>query len=333
MELDNILLNTNISYKIISPYQKIENDKERIKTKFNFNISRTSTNSSIFKQSSMPTQKNSIIIRNKNQKIKNKLLNHNNLDIKPFRPKSTINKKIDIAKNNNSMGNNKILNGPSKATIVSRKNKSIKNPKCNLTDENNNNKQPINNNAKKKKNYIPYRTQNNNTENQIKNNNILNNITYSNYNSFINENSLTFLENQKYLIQDNISKTQPIIQGINNYNAKYNNTQNNYNNFDININNNFDNYFNLNIDGENGKATGIGNEFSESFNKSSFSGSSKTSELHEDILNIKNNTNTSANENIQIINNDNYIIKSFAGINKNVKDNKNENQLKKMKKN
>ena len=329
MELDNILLNTNISYKIISPYQKIENDKERIKTKFNFNISRTSTNSSIFKQSSMPTQKNSIIIRNKNQKIKNKLLIHNNLDIKPFRPKSTINKKIDIAKNNNSMGNNKILNGPSKATIVSRKNKSIKNPKCNLTDENNNNKQPINNNAKKKKNYIPYRTQNNNTENQIKNNNILNNITYSNYNSFINENSLTFLENQKYLIQDNISKTQPIIQGINNYNAKYNNTQNNYNNFDININNNFDNYFNLNIDGENGKATGIGNEFSESFNKSSFSGSSKTSELHEDILNIKNNTNTSANENIQIINNDNYIIKSFAGINKNVKDNKNENQFKK----
>ena len=328
MELDNILLNTNISYKIISPYQKIENDKERIKTKFNFNISRTSTNSSIFKQSSMPTQKNSIIIRKKNQKIKNKLLIHNNLDIKPFRPKSTINKKMDISKNNNSMGNNNILNGPSKATIVSRKNKSIKNPKCNLTDGSNNNKKSINNNAKKKKNYIPYRTQNNNTENQIKNNNILNNITYSNYNSFINENSLTLLENQKYFIQDNISKTQPIIKGINNYNAKYNNTQN-HNYFDVNINNNFDNYFNLNIDGENGKATGIGNEFSESFNKSSCSGSSKTSELHEDILNIKNNTNTSANENVQIINNDNYIIKTFDGINKNVKDNKNENQIKK----
>ena len=66
MELDNILLNNNISYKIISPFQKIENDKERIKSKFNFNISRTSTNSSVFIQSSMPTQKNSIIIHNKN---------------------------------------------------------------------------------------------------------------------------------------------------------------------------------------------------------------------------------------------------------------------------
>ena len=31
-------MNNNISYKIISDNQKIENDKERIKSKFNFNI-------------------------------------------------------------------------------------------------------------------------------------------------------------------------------------------------------------------------------------------------------------------------------------------------------
>ena len=329
MELDNILLNNNISYKIISPFQKIENDKERIKSKFNFNISRTSTNSSVFKQSSMPTQKNSIIIHNKKQKIKNKLLNHNNHDIKPFRPKSTINKKIHISKNNNSMSNKKDINGTSEAIELSRKNKSIKNKNYNTNDENINIKNQNNDNKKINKNYIPYNTQNNtNTENQVKNTNIINNITYSNYNNFINENSLNILENQKYLVQDNISKTQPILEGINNYSSKYNYNRTNNNNFDININgNNLDNYFSVKIENENGEATVIGNDFSESINKSSFS--SKTSELHEDILNIKNNTNISANENVQIMNNENYVIKTFDGINKNIKDSTNENKMKK----
>ncbi len=68
MELENLLMNNKISYKIISAYQKVENDKERIKSKFNFNISRTSTNSSVLKQSkhsSLPTQQNSIICHKK----------------------------------------------------------------------------------------------------------------------------------------------------------------------------------------------------------------------------------------------------------------------------
>ena len=38
MEVNNLRMNNNISYKIISDNQKIENDKERIKSKFNFNI-------------------------------------------------------------------------------------------------------------------------------------------------------------------------------------------------------------------------------------------------------------------------------------------------------
>ena len=60
----NVTGRRSIEYKIISTNQKIENDKERIKSKFNFNISRTSTNSSAIKQSNIPTQKNSIIVKN-----------------------------------------------------------------------------------------------------------------------------------------------------------------------------------------------------------------------------------------------------------------------------
>ena len=37
MDENHLILNNNISYKLISPNQKIENDKERIKIKFNFN--------------------------------------------------------------------------------------------------------------------------------------------------------------------------------------------------------------------------------------------------------------------------------------------------------
>ena len=52
---------------------------------------------------------------------------------------------------------------------------------------------------------------------------------------------------------------------------------------------------------------------SESFKKSSFSCSSKTSELHNDILNIKADSENEGN--IDIVNNNNYIIKNYNGIN------------------
>ena len=307
MELNNILLNNNISYKIISPYQKIENDKERIKSRFNFNISRTSTNSSIFKQSSLPTQKNSII-GNKKNNIKNKLLQQNDkkLNITHYRPKSTINVKINTKTNNNSMTNN-LLQTQGKDSGISYKsqNKKI----YNLTYENSNNdlKESKPNINKKKKNNIPYNKQNNYykrmNQSQINSNKILNNITYNNYNTFLNDYSLRVMENQNYFLQDSILKTQPVFEGINNYNEKNNNYMGTNKKKD---------YL------ENDEGLGIENEISESLNKSSFSGSSKTSELHGDILNIKNTANNSANEgNIQIVNNENYVIKNFNGLNMN----------------
>jgi hypothetical protein len=137
----------------------------------------------------------------------------------------------------------------------------------------------------------------------IKNNKILNNITYNNYNTFLNDNSLAVIDNQKYFLQDSILNTQTLFEGINNYNEKNNNKKKNNNQHKI----------------QNGNdEIGIENEVSESLNKSSFSGSSKTSELHGDILNIKNNTNSANEGNIQIVNNENYVIKNFNGINKNV---------------
>ena len=317
MEFDNILLNNNISYKIISPYQKVENDKERIKSKFNFNISRTSTNSSMFKQSSIPTQKNSIVNHmnhNKKQKIKNKILQQNDkkLNIHHYRPKSTFNIKINEKKSNNSNNNlSKIENNYYNNKINIRLSPKNKNKNYyNLTSEKDDIKGP-NINNKKKKNFIPYNKHNNNflNQTQVKNSKILNKITYSNYNTFLNNNSLTILENQKIFFNESILKTQPALEGINNYNSKYNKDY-------IDINNKINNYFNIKIEDENGEGTAIENEISESFNKSSFSGSSKTSKLHGDILNIKNNNN-SANENIQIANNENYVIKNFIGINKN----------------
>ena len=77
MNINNLMMNNSISYKIISANQKIENDKERIKSKFNFNITRSSTNSSAIKRSSLPTQQNSIITTNKNLKINDNICQNN----------------------------------------------------------------------------------------------------------------------------------------------------------------------------------------------------------------------------------------------------------------
>ena len=72
MKNENKLLKNNVSYKVISKNQKVENDKERIISRFNFNISRTSTNSSALKQSSLLTQQNSCLFSDKIEKIKKK---------------------------------------------------------------------------------------------------------------------------------------------------------------------------------------------------------------------------------------------------------------------
>ena len=296
MEFEGISMNNNISYKIISPNQKVENDKERIKSKFNFNISRTSTNSSVFKQSSLPTQQNSMI-KNKNKnktKIKDKILQQNEkkFNINHYRPKSNINIKNNILNHNKK--NNQVKLSQAKKKLSG--------------NGNSKNESNMSTNYKINKNRISNSTQNNNNSiasgkkniNYTQGNNIIDSITYKNYNTFLNDNSITIGDNQSIL------KEQVFIDGINNYNSKYNN---NY----INTNNKIENY--LKIENENDNSVTLQEvEISESLNKSSFSGSSKTSEIVGDLV-IKNG---SAGEgNIQIVNNDNYVIKNFNGINKN----------------
>ena len=269
MESEDIIMNTNISYKIISQNQKVENDKERIKSKFNFNISRTSTNSSVYKQSSLPTNKNTIKKNNKRYKMREKFLplNEKVTNIRIFRNKSNIN---------------------------------IKNSKNSHVHENSNKNSKISKSKELKKN----KKNKNYKSNNIDNNNInhsLSNISNIN-NTYLNENSLAISDYQKWL-QDRILKTQLIIDGRNNNNS----SNNNY----IDLDNKVDNF--LKIENENEDETEKG-KF-ESFNKSSFSGESKTSEIH-DVLNLRNN-NSSAEDYIQIANNEKYVIKNFIGVNNN----------------
>ena len=276
MDENHLILNNNISYKLISPNQKIENDKERIKIKFNFNISRTSTNSSANKQSSVPTQQNSLVITNKNFKLNENFLKLNdkkNINITSHKmPNRTSNNFIkEIDKRNNLSHTN-----------INKKEKAYIKTKENLTS------------IKKVQNHIPYKV-NNTTINKklFDKNNIITNEKNNKYTD-INKDSKLFQENQNNLFQDSILKTQSIIDEIPNQNKNNENKMTKKNNEKID---------NISIE----------KEMSESFKKSSFSCSSKTSELHNDILNIKADSENEGN--IDIVNNNNYIIKNYNGIN------------------
>ena len=276
MDENHLILNNNISYKLISPNQKIENDKERIKIKFNFNISRTSTNSSANKQSSVPTQQNSLVITNKNFKLNENFLKLNdkkNINITSQKmSKRTSNNFIkEIDKRNNLSHTN-----------INKKEKAYIKTKENLTS------------IKKVQNHIPYKV-NNTTINKklFDKNNIITNEKNNKYTD-INKDSKQFQENQNNLFQDSILKTQSMIDEIPNQN------KNNENKITKKNNEKIDNI-------------SIEKEMSESFKKSSFSCSSKTSELHNDILNIKADSDNEGN--IDIVNNNNYIIKNYNGIN------------------
>ena len=276
MDENHLILNNNISYKLISPNQKIENDKERIKIKFNFNISRTSTNSSANKQSSVPTQQNSLVITNKNFKLNENFLKLNdkkNINITSQKmSKRTSNNFIkEIDKRNNLSHTN-----------INKKEKAYIKTKENLTS------------IKKVQNHIPYKV-NNTTINKklFDKNNIITNEKNNKYTD-INKDSKQFQENQNNLFQDSILKTQSMIDEIPNQNKNNENKMTKKNNEKID---------NISIE----------KEMSESFKKSSFSCSSKTSELHNDILNIKADSENEGN--IDIVNNNNYIIKNYNGIN------------------
>ena len=262
MDSHHLMMNNNISYKIISDNQKIENDKERIKSKFNFNISRTSTNSSAIKQSSLPTQKNSTIVMNKNYNLKDNYLQN----IKNSNPKHS--------KSNNIKEKNKIVN--LSHTNINKKEIFYINTKGSLTSN------------KKKKNNIPYNENNPNNNKLLFEKKQINNKYNNN-----NNNSNILQENQKNLFKDNILKTNSIREE----NNIQNNTQENKN---------------KNIY-KNNEQTSLEKEISESLKKSSFSCSSKTSEMQNDIINMKNDNENEGN--IEIVNNENYIIKNYNGIN------------------
>ena len=279
MDENHLVVNNNISYKLISPNQKIENDKERIKLKFNFNISRSSTNSSANKQSSVPTQTNSIIIANKNFKLGENLIkindkkNINNTSQKMSK-KASNNFIKEIDKKNNLSHTN--FNKKEKAYIKTKEN---------LTSN------------KKVQNSFQYKVNNTTINQKLFDNNINTKENNNKYND-TNNDSKVFQENQKTLFQDSFLKTQSIIDEIPNQNNIYENK---------NI------MANKKKENENDQNISIEKEMSESYKKSSFSGSSKTSKLHNDILNIKADDENEGN--IEIVNNNNYIIKNYNGVN------------------
>ena len=166
-----------------------------------------------------------------------------------------------------------------------------------------------------------------------------NNFSHSNIvkqdNSYINtKESLTSNKKKKNNIPYNVnnSKVNKILFDKNNTNNYYNNTSNGINIIQENKQNIFkdsiindhsilDEIYNQNTTTENKRINSYKNndkislekDISESFKKSSFSASSKTSEMHNDILNMKGGSENEGN--IEIVNNENYIIKNYNGIN------------------
>ena len=277
MIVNNLLMNNGNHCQIISEKEKIENDKERIKTKFKFNISKTSTNSSAIKQSSLQTQKNSRANTKKNLKLK-----ENFLQINDKKNKNNSSQKI-IKKNSKKFSdeNNKIIN---------------------LSNTNSNKKENLD--IKNKDNLTSNKKNKNNISNKFKNINkdlfgIDNIITtaYNNYNN-LNINKNLIQGNQNNYFQDDILKTQSLDDEMHNKN-------------NLEENNNIISY--KNNKNENIEYISVEKEISESLKKSSFSCSSKTSEMHKDILVMKEGSENEGN--IEIVNNENYIIKNYNGIN------------------
>ena len=266
MKNERKLPNNNVSYIIISNNQKVENDQERIKSRFNFNISRTSTNSSAIKQSSLNTQQNSCLLSDKIQKIKNKI-NQNTQILKKNRPYSTQKTKKTIKK----IYNNKNL---SKGKESKKDSNKMNSNNSNLISEN-----------------------------------IISNITYNNYDKYYIDNSSLESEIHKNILLDNILNTKTIEENSNNKNSR-------------NINNKIkcienDNNANIKTENEEGTRTLKDNEILKSFNNTSFSGSSKTSEINRDNFYMRNGDIYSNGDNIKIMNNNNYIIRNYNGLNSN----------------
>ena len=277
--------NNNVSFKLISNNQKIENDKLRIKSKFNFNLSRTSTNTTVF-HSSLTTQQNSCLFSDKIQKIKNKINHHNN-----------------------QMLNQKISYSTQKAKKSIKKLNSNINQKSNYSNENEESSDL--NDDINIKGISMY-----NKKSQIKEN-IISNITYNNYDKYYTDNSSIISDSQNNNLLESLLKTQSIKEGINCSDS--NESDNKYNNLNRTEN---DCTMTLKKGNEDGTGTLKDNEILKSFNNTSFSGSSRTSELNRDNIYIRSGENFSNGDNIRINNNNNYIIRNYNNLNNVINNNK-----------
>ena len=350
MNDENVHKNNKFSFQVISYFQKMENDKERIRKRFNFNMSRTSTNSSGCDKSFLPTQQTSSIFGTSKNKLKK--INCNDKNKNKSKSKT---KHISLIQKNNIKGNNirnkenpicynfSANNSPHK--YLSRKvidipnNKHLRNKSFNLHSYKKKDINPL----KKEENKNKYEQNNQctNNVNTISNIDNLNNYTNS-VNTINNDN--TYNNMKSYLSISNNNK-----YNINNTSCEYyiNPSQNSIlkthspdlfnkivsSNEEININNFFKiyknniknledipNYNNRELEEE--KKTIKDNK---SINNTSFSASSKTSEIIDDALkrNINNESNdiynVNENENcneglIQQITNENYISKNLFNL-------------------
>ena len=301
MENEKTIINSanfnNVSYRLISRNQKVENDKERIKSKFNFNITRTSTNSSANKRSSFASQQNTYFISDKINKIKNKIKFKNskiiNQNIRPFSCKRGKEEKKKINITTRKLNDTKItLNQNKRNNNVSESYEQ----KSNINSNNNNNN-------------------NNNSISQL-NGIIINNITYKNYEDYYICDSPNIVGQEENILLESVSKTQIIGEGINKCSSRDSNV----------LNTKSINETGLDIKDKKDNEVGVTKQNEvKSFNNTSFSGSSKTAEINRDLLNIRNDENGLNEDNIKIVNNDNYIIRNFNGISINNKSNNNKN--------
>ena len=286
-------LNNNSSFTVISQNQKVENDKERIKSKFNFNISRTSTISSANKRSSLTTQQNSCLVSEKLNKIKKKIIDQNSKISNETKKKS----KNKIQKNN--FNNFKKINDNKMTLNQNNRNINMNDKSEHYMNKNFDNKNIINNKVINKLN-----------------DDFINNITYSNYENYYSENSSQIIEPQKNILHESILKTQTIEEGINNLISDDNIK-------DINSINNIENSQDIKINNEKEEEGLKKNQTSKSFKNTSFSGSSKTSIINKDMMNFWNMDIEPNEDNIKIVNNNNYVIQSFNQVIKTNNENKN----------
>ena len=339
--------NNSAIYQVITKNQKIENDKERIRSKFNFNVARTSKTTN-FGKSILQTQQKSNALINKDKKFQKSINNLNCVQKKSKSKNNTIIKKNTKINNRNRVNIKKLIsNNFSSTDSVSKSPRKIVELSNIIPQKKNLRNKSYNqniyklkvNNSTGRNNIIKEIINNNKKQNQNRNNIRMNKLNYgNNLNKYIlttnnsDENSPDNYKNLSTNISNN-NLNNKIITTNNSY--EYNNSRshtNDLNNKSIEIFNrlsnsieeiktifynkmknivnteNNSNYYNLGIEDEHESV-----KKNKSVNNTSFSGSSKTSKIQGELLNKNINEEETCNEgNIQRLNNENYIVKNLV---------------------